>query len=205
MESEDDLIELFGIDGLNKIKSNPVVSPLISDPGFCDMIKDIRDNPGSILKYQTKLSNPLALMTILPLIINKEEKEQNDNKNKAEKIKNEGNSLFSHGKYEDALKKYDEAIALDPENVIYKTNKCTTLINLKDYKGAIRAALSAVSSGKRTFAPNDQMWKAYMKLGTSYKLSGEYQQALNSFEAAYRIKKEKITKDSIDQMQKLIK
>ena len=203
MANQESLKELFGEDGYNKVKNNSMVSPLLGDPELCNMIKDIRDNPENILKYQTKLSNPLALMSILPLLTrdheNTSEYSEKSKIEEAEKVKATGNEFFAKGKYQEALQMYSKAIDLNPNNVIYKTNKCTTLINIKDYKEAISVALSAVSTGKRNFAPDEQMWKAYMKLGTAYKLNGEKQQAISAFESAFRIKQDKITVDALEQ------
>ena len=41
------------------------------------------------------------------------------NKAAANKAKNVGNVNFKNGKYEEALKNYDDAVRLDPEEVIY--------------------------------------------------------------------------------------
>ena len=41
------------------------------------------------------------------------------NKAAANKAKNAGNVNFKNGKYEEALKNYDDAVRLDPEEVIY--------------------------------------------------------------------------------------
>ena len=206
-DKEESLKAIFGNDGYNKLKNNPTVSPIMEDPEFVNMIKDIRENPGSILKYQSKLSNPLALMQILPYLTQKEEDDQEKQKKnqilEAEKAKTKGNEFFSKGNYEEALKMYDKAIELNPNNVLYKTNKCTTLINMKDYQNAISAALSAVSTGKRNFAPDEQMWKAYMKLGTAYRLANDKKQAINAFESAFRIKQDKITIDALEQANKM--
>ena len=206
-DKEESLKAIFGNDGYNKLKNNPTVSPIMEDPEFVNMIKDIRENPGSILKYQSKLSNPLALMQILPYLTQKEEDDQEKQKKnqilEAEKAKTKGNEFFSKGNYEEALKMYDKAIELNPNNVLYKTNKCTTLINMKDYQNAISAALSAVRTGKRNFAPDEQMWKAYMKLGTAYRLANDKKQAINAFESAFRIKQDKITIDALEQANKM--
>ena len=206
-EKEEALKAIFGNDGYNRLKNNPTVSPIMEDPEFVDMIKDIRENPGSILKYQSKLSNPLALMQILPYLTQKEEdteeKQKKDQLLEAEKAKTKGNEFFSKGNYEEALKMYDKAIELNPNNVLYKTNKCTALINMKDYQNAIAAALSAVSTGKRNFAPDEQMWKAYMKLGTAYRLANDKKQAISAFESAFRIKQDKITVDALEQANKM--
>ena len=41
------------------------------------------------------------------------------NKAAANKAKNAGNVNFKNGKYEEALKNYDDAVRFDPEEVIY--------------------------------------------------------------------------------------
>ncbi|EAX97033.1 TPR Domain containing protein [Trichomonas vaginalis G3] len=205
MNQEESLKQIFGEDDLKKIRSNPSVAGYLDDPEFCTMMADINQNPQNILKYQSKFSNPLALMSILPLMIPndqiaKEKANAANKKEQADKAKQQGNDFFAKGNYAAALGKYNEAIILDPENIIYHTNKSTALMKLEDYRGAVSAALSAISVGKKNFAGEELMWKAYMKLGTAYKALGEKDQAIQAFESASRFKEDKLTIEALKQL-----
>ena len=50
-------------------------------------------------------------------------KELTEEQRKAEQKKKEGNELYKARKFEEALKAYDEAIALDPNELLYLNNK----------------------------------------------------------------------------------
>jgi tetratricopeptide (TPR) repeat protein len=65
------------------------------------------------------------------------------------KHKDEANSLFSSGKYDAAIAKYDEAVAvcpnyLDFELAVLKSNVSACYLNLRDWKNAIAAATAAL-------------------------------------------------------------
>ena len=217
MESKESLQQIFGSEGLSKMKNDPVLSTLVEDPSFFEMVKDIQNNPGNILKYQSKFSNPLVLVQLLPYLSQRIPKEENSPQNttlekeklqkhsieEAEAAKTQGNQYFSKGNYQEALKLYEKAIELNPNNILYHTNKCTTLLNMKNYTGAINAALSAVETGEKNFATVDQMWKAYMKLGTAYKLANQKEKAVSAFESASLLKKDKMTHDALEQAKKM--
>ena len=50
--------------------------------------------------------------------------------NKGEKLKAEGNQLFKEQKYEDAIKKYSEAIQEDDTQAVFFSNRC--LFSIRD-------------------------------------------------------------------------
>lgn len=50
-------------------------------------------------------------------------KELTETQQKAEEKKRQGNELYKSRKFEEALKAYDEAIALDPNEILYFNNK----------------------------------------------------------------------------------
>lgn len=62
---------------------------------------------------------------------------------RANALKDEGNTLLSHGKFSQAATKYTEAIALYP-NAIYYSNRAQALIKLENYGLAIQDANDAL-------------------------------------------------------------
>lgn len=58
--------------------------------------------------------------------------------------KDQGNTHFTAGRYEEALLKYKEAISLDNTQVVFYSNASQCLLNLKKYPEAIEYATSAL-------------------------------------------------------------
>jgi tetratricopeptide (TPR) repeat protein len=52
---------------------------------------------------------------------------------RAEYLKNEGNTLHKQGKFQAAYRKYSEAIKEDPQNAIYYANRAACSLALKEY------------------------------------------------------------------------
>jgi tetratricopeptide (TPR) repeat protein len=64
---------------------------------------------------------------------------------KAASLKDEGNKFFTAGQYEEALAKYQMAIALDATQVVYHSNASQCLLNIKFYSEAYDAANMALA------------------------------------------------------------
>jgi tetratricopeptide (TPR) repeat protein len=63
-----------------------------------------------------------------------------DKKVLSESAKNDGNTLLGQGKFQEAIGKYDEALALDGSNIAAMNNKCLALVKLESWTDAIKAA-----------------------------------------------------------------
>ena len=62
----------------------------------------------------------------------------------AEQYKARGNKALQEGKYEEAVELYGEAIALDPTNHVYFSNRAAAFANLKKYKESLTDANKTV-------------------------------------------------------------
>ena len=62
----------------------------------------------------------------------------------AEQYKTRGNKALQEGKYEEAVELYGEAIALDPTNHVYFSNRAAAFANLKKYKESLTDANKTV-------------------------------------------------------------
>ena len=67
-----------------------------------------------------------------------------DSTSQALSLKDQGNNLFSGGRFEEALVKYKEAIALDNKQPVFYSNASQCLLNLKRYQEALDYASSAL-------------------------------------------------------------
>ena len=68
---------------------------------------------------------------------------------RAEKLKNDGNAALSNNNVDEAIRFYQEAIELSPENPIYLANLSAALFQAEDFEGAkLKAELSVESDPK---------------------------------------------------------
>ncbi|KAI4526258.1 TPR-like protein [Schizophyllum commune Loenen D] len=81
-----------------------------------------------------------------------------EEKAQADKLKAEGNSLMSAKKYDDAIEAYTKAIALDPSNPVYYSNRAAAYSSKQDH-------LSAVGDAEMAISVDPKFIKAYHRLG----------------------------------------
>ncbi|KAK7045992.1 hypothetical protein VNI00_006987 [Paramarasmius palmivorus] len=84
----------------------------------------------------------------------------------AEKLKEEGSTLFSKQKYGPAAKKYTEAIAIDNANPILYANRSACRLKLKQYLDAVADATKAVEL-------NPNYAKAYARIAAAREALGQ--------------------------------
>jgi len=77
----------------------------------------------------------------------KEKKKENKTKANQEKIK--GNEHYKNRKFEDALKHYDLAIGLDPEDMTFYLNKSAVYFDQALYEKSIELAEESLKVGKK--------------------------------------------------------
>lgn len=97
-----------------------------------------------------------------------------ENKAKAEEIKNKGNQAFQEGKFLSALSLYEESIKLNPNMAVYYANKAFAEIKLEQYGAAIIDATRAIELDK-TYA------KGYYRRGSAYLALGKFKLAKNDY------------------------
>ncbi|KAK1230908.1 hypothetical protein PQX77_005986 [Marasmius sp. AFHP31] len=84
-----------------------------------------------------------------------------DPRARAESLKDEGNKLFIAKKFDAAVKKYTEAIALDDQNPILFANRAACRLSLRRYMDAATDAAKATQL-------NPNYSRAWARLGTAY-------------------------------------
>lgn len=77
-----------------------------------------------------------------------EERKIKEDQKAAVEAKTRGNDLYKSKKFDDALAAYDEAIALDPTNMTFLSNKAAVYFTTKQYDECIQACIDAVDVGQ---------------------------------------------------------
>jgi len=112
-----------------------------------------------------------------------EQKKKQDQKAAIE-AKERGNKLYKSKKFDDALAAYDEAIALDPTNMTFISNKAAVYFTSKKYDECIEACKAAVEVGKDNRAPFEDRAKALTRCAKAYQKKGDLLNAIEMCKSA---------------------
>jgi len=105
-----------------------------------------------------------------------------EQKELAQKFKNEGNALVKEQKYKEAIEKYTEAIKCQ-ESAIFYCNRAAAYTSLQNYEEALQDCKKAIS-----FDPDYS--KAYSRMGLIYSKINLYHESENCYEKAMALEPE---------------
>jgi len=106
-----------------------------------------------------------------------EQKKKQDQK-LAVQAKLRGNDLYKAKQFDEALSAYDEAIALDPTNMTFHSNKAAVYFTSKRYDECIASCREAVEVGKANRAPFEERAKALTRCAKAYQKKGDLEMAI---------------------------
>ena len=89
-------------------------------------------------------------------------------------LKIEGNEFFNKKQYEESIKKYTEAIQLDPDNATIHANRAAAYSKLAQYEPAISDALKAIEL-------DPKYAKGYLRLAIAYQGLKRYHAAIAQY------------------------
>ena len=104
--------------------------------------------------------------------------EEEERKSEAERLKNEANSLFINEHYEEAVKKYSEAIKLNEKVSTYFSNRAEAYLRLERYGEALEDCRSALELDGSNFKAVYRMAVAQFSLGRKSTAKKTFQRAL---------------------------
>ncbi|KAJ7225944.1 cytoplasmic protein [Mycena pura] len=103
-----------------------------------------------------------------------------DDKVKADKFKQSGNTLMSSKQYDQAIEAYSQAIDADPTNPVYYSNRAAAYSS----KGA---HLAAVGDAEQAISLDAQFIKAYHRLGHAQYSLADFPAAADAFERGLKL------------------
>jgi len=113
-----------------------------------------------------------------------EEKKKKEDAKLAVEAKERGNKLYKSKKFDEALSAYDEAVALDPTNMTFISNKAAVYFTTKKYDDCIEACKEAVEVGKANRAPFEDRAKALTRCAKAYQKKGDLTNAIEMCKSA---------------------
>ncbi|KAL3514112.1 hypothetical protein ACH5RR_026829 [Cinchona calisaya] len=116
---------------------------------------------GNILKKPTERNHSSGLM----------------NKMDPEVLKYLGNERYKAGKYEEALESYNQAIAIDPSNASFYSNKSAALMSLGHLIGAVFECQEAIRLDPSYHNAHYRLARLYIRLGEAEKAINHFKQS----------------------------
>ncbi|KAI2801016.1 hypothetical protein RDWZM_003933 [Blomia tropicalis] len=135
---------------------NPVDGSLCAKKPLLEIFKDHQENK----------KEPESKTTI-----------SDEDKAKADQLKNNGNELMKNGKFKEALDAYTKAIEIDNTNPIYYCNRAAANSKLDNHQAALEDCRIAIKHD-----PNYS--KAYCRMGLAYVNLNDHLNARNSYKKA---------------------
>jgi stress-induced-phosphoprotein 1 len=109
------------------------------------------------------------------------EKELPENKKQALQEKEKGTEAYKKKDFETALKHYTNAIELDPEDMVYRTNRAAVYFETKKYDETVQDCKEAIEVGRKHFADFKLVARAFGRLGNAYAKQEKYAEAIDAY------------------------
>lgn len=137
---------------------------------------------GTIEEEETPPPRPATPPSAQPQGPKAPAKELTEEQKKAEEKKKQGNELYKARKFEEALKAYDEAIALDPNELLYLNNKAAVHMEMGDYTACLAECNKALERRYEVKADYDVVAKIYNRMAACYTRQKDYAKAIEMYE-----------------------
>eukprot|EP01012_Entosiphon_sulcatum_P015824 TRINITY_DN2079_c0_g1_i1.p1 TRINITY_DN2079_c0_g1~~TRINITY_DN2079_c0_g1_i1.p1 ORF type:complete len:569 (-),score=117.53 TRINITY_DN2079_c0_g1_i1:54-1733(-) len=210
----DPFSKVFGPDVWNKIAANPKLAGFLSQPDFCEIIRNIQKTPQLINSY---LQDKRVMTTFITLCginadvadmetdpeerpeppkpahkpapaptksLSPEEQERAEREKNADVEKGKGNEHYKHKQFDEALACYDRAIEICPENSIYLINKSAVFFEQEKFDECIAICDQAVEVGRQHRNDNKTIAKAFARKAAALHKQNLYDQSIAAYKAS---------------------
>ncbi|CAD2093236.1 Hsp70/Hsp90 organizing protein, putative [Plasmodium vinckei] len=113
-----------------------------------------------------------------------------------------GNELYKQKKFEEALKEYDEAIKVNPNDIMYYYNKAAVYLEMKSYEKSIETCLYAIENRYNFKAEFSQVAKVYNRLAIGYINIKDYDKALEAYRKSLVEDNNRATRNALKELER---
>ncbi|KAF8213537.1 hypothetical protein K438DRAFT_1956915 [Mycena galopus ATCC 62051] len=163
--------EAFGVDPSDEQQVSRLTVKPATLPTIFDVFLKTREKVGT---GSTAAASTSASTSSEPKSISAADKAQ------AEKHKQSGNTLMSSKQYDQAIESYTQAIAVDPTNAIYYSNRAAAYSSKGDH-------LSAVGDAEQAIKIDPKFIKAYHRLGHAQYSLTDFRASADAFERGLKL------------------
>lgn len=103
---------------------------------------------------------------------------------KAEEEKEKGNEAYKKKDFENAIKHYNNAMELDPNNIVYLLNRAAVYTEMGKFEEALNDCNKAIEDGRKQFADYKLIAKAFVRIGNIYMKTKNYNDAVEAYSKA---------------------
>lgn len=190
---------LFGPQMLTKLATHPKFGPKLADPAFQQKLAMMQSNPNAMLQDPEMMevlqavlmsgqdggdagASPFAPPSSAPAPspapapapkLSPEEQAEADLKKNALAAKEKGNALYKEKKFDEAIAAYDEAVAIDPKNILFLSNKAAVYVEMGQTDKAIEICEEALEIGKKVMAPYEDKAKLLQRIASAHIKKGD--------------------------------
>jgi len=111
-----------------------------------------------------------------------EEEEKRAKKKEADGWKDKGNTHYKAKEFDEAIKMYEKAIELLPNEVTYYNNLAAVKMELKDFDGCIATCKKGIEMGRQVKADFKIIAKSFARIGNAYVKLDKLAEAIRSYE-----------------------
>lgn len=137
----------------------------------------------------------------------KEEEEMKKQNRTPEQIQGDehklkGNEFYKQKKFDEALKEYEEAIQINPNDIMYHYNKAAVHIEMKNYDKAVETCLYAIENRYNFKAEFIQVAKLYNRLAISYINMKKYDLAIEAYRKSLVEDNNRATRNALKELER---
>jgi len=201
---------LFGPQMIAKLAGHPKFGPKLADPTFMMKLQMAQKNPQMMMSDPEMMEVLQAILGSFggggdddipapasstthkrketqktepepEVEVSEEEKLERDVKKRSIAAKEKGNELYKEKKFTEALAAYDEAISIDPSNLMLLNNKAAVYIEMNECNTAIEICQSIFEKARSVKFSFEDRAKVYQRIAAAHLKMNDIPEAIKAY------------------------